>query len=113
MNDNKLCFISNNVKGIQASDKRIKLFEYLRKCVIPNGFVFLQETHSTENDEKQWKDEFKGQLFFSHGRSNSCGVAIGFYGAKKLELLNKCSDKAGRILLLDVKIDTVFVFDTV
>ena len=30
MNDNKLCFISNNVKGIQANDKRIKLFEYLR-----------------------------------------------------------------------------------
>ena len=110
MNDNKLRFISNNVKGIQANDKRIKLFEYLRKYVIPNGFVFLQETHSTENDEKQWEDEFKGQLFFSHGKSNSCGVAIGFYGAKKLELLNKCSDKAGRILLLDVKIDdTVFV----
>ena len=55
MND-KLCFISNKVKGIQANDKRIKLFEYLRKYVIPNGFVFLQETHSTENDEKQWKD---------------------------------------------------------
>ena len=70
----------------------------------------MQETHSTENDEKQWEDEFKGQLFFSHGKSNSCGVAIGFYGAKKLELLNKCSDKPGRILLLDVKIDdTVFV----
>ena len=110
MTDNKLCFISNKVKGIQANDKRIKLFEYLRKYVIPNGFVFLQETHSTENDEKQWEDEFKGQLFFSHGKSNSCGVAIGFYGAKKLELLNKCSDNAGRILLLDVKIDdTVFV----
>ena len=30
MNDNKLCFISNNVKGIQANDKRIKLFEHLR-----------------------------------------------------------------------------------
>ena len=110
MNDNKLCFISNNVKGIQANHKRIKLFEYLRKHVIPNGFVFLQETHSTKNDEKQWEDEFKGQLFFSHGKSNSSGVAIGFYGAKKLELLDKCSDKAGRILLLDVKIDdTVFV----
>ena len=68
MNDNKLCFISNNVKGNQAYDKRIKLFEYRRKYVIPNGFVFLQETHSIENDEKQWEDESKGQLFFSHGK---------------------------------------------
>ena len=64
MNDNKLCFISNNVKGIQANDKRIKLFEYLRKYVIPNGFVFLQETHSTENDENNGKMNLKDNSFF-------------------------------------------------
>ena len=29
---------------------------------------------------KNWKDEFGGDLHFSHGSSNSCGVLIAFYG---------------------------------
>ena len=31
-------------------------------------------------------DEFEGQLFFSHGKTNS--VAIGFVGTKALNILN-------------------------
>ena len=73
-------FISNNVKGIQASKKRLKLFEYLKQNINFNGFILFQETHSSLNDEKQWKDEFNGPLFFSHGKTNSCGVATGFCG---------------------------------
>ena len=29
---------------------------------------------------KKWKDEFGGDLHFSHGSSTSCGVLIAFYG---------------------------------
>ena len=57
-------FISNNVKGIRASEKRLKLFEYLKNNINGNGFIFLQETHSLSNDELKWKDEFGGPLFF-------------------------------------------------
>ena len=57
-------FISNNVKGIKASEKRLKLFEYLKNKINGNGFIFLQETHSLSNDELKWKDEFGGPLFF-------------------------------------------------
>ena len=57
-------FISNNVKGIKASEKRLKLFEYLKNNINNNGFIFLQETHSLSNDELKWKDEFGGPLFF-------------------------------------------------
>ena len=53
----KLSF-SNNVKEIQISNKRIKLFEYLRNCIIWNGFIFLQEILLTNNDKKYWQDEF-------------------------------------------------------
>ena len=74
MNDDFITFISNNVKGIQTSQKRMKLFEYLRSYIVTNGFVFLQETHSTIRDEKKLENEFKGRLFFSHGKTNSCGV---------------------------------------
>ena len=57
-------FISNNVTGIKASEKQLKLFEYLKKNINDNGFIFLQETHSLSNDELKWKDEFGGPLFF-------------------------------------------------
>ena len=60
----KLHFISNNVKGLQNSLKRIKIFEYLKKNLGSNGFLLLQETHSSLADEKKWADELKGPIFF-------------------------------------------------
>ena len=105
MFNDKLSFLSNNVKGIKASEKRLKLFEYFRNLSTPAGFVFLQETHSSVDVEKKWNDDFQGQLFFSHGKTNSCGVAIGYYGKKSFELLSKFNDKSGRVLILEVKIE--------
>ena len=46
-------------------------------------------------------------------KNNSCGVATGDYGTKKLNksLLNKCNNVNGRILLLEVDIDDdIYVF---
>ena len=66
--------------------------------------------HSCINDEIKWTDEFNDVLFFSNGKTNLCGVAIGFYGSKTIEQINKISDKSGRILLTEAIIDdTVFV----
>ena len=108
--NSEITFISNNVKGIQNSVKRVKLFEYLKSYVTENGFIFLQETHPCINDEIKWRDEFIGELFFSHGKTNSCGVDIGLYGFKTIEQMNKISDKSGRILLVEATVnDTVFV----
>ena len=67
--------------------------------------MFHQETHSTVFDEKRWQDELKGKLFFSHGHSNFCGVAIGFLGNMNFNVLNKIQDKDRRILILDVQVD--------
>ena len=64
MNAINFNFITNNVKGLQLSKKRLKLFEYFRDKLSSNGILFLQETHSTINNELKWKDEFKGALFF-------------------------------------------------
>ena len=52
MNRNNLNFVCNNVKGLQGKDERIKIFKYLKNCISSNGFVFLQETHSSLKDEK-------------------------------------------------------------
>ena len=51
-------------------------------------YYFLKETHSTINCEKKWKDEFGGDLHFSHGLSNSCGVLIAFYGNRDITAKN-------------------------
>ena len=60
----KLQFISNNVKGLQNSLNSIKIFEYLKNNLGSNGFLFLQETHSSLADEKKWADELKEPIFF-------------------------------------------------
>ena len=107
----KLQFISNNVKGLQNSLKRIKIFEYLKNNLGSNGFLFLQETHSSLADGKRWVDELKGPIFFSHGKSDSCGVATGYIGNNKVDVLGKKkTDKNGRIFILDVMVkETNFV----
>ena len=65
-------FISNNVKGFQSTNKKLKLIKYFKDKIVSNCFLFLEETHSTINDEIKWKDDFKGEVFHSHGKSNSC-----------------------------------------
>ena len=104
MNSDNLKFISNNVKGIRKSEKRIKIFEYLKNSISPNGFIFLQETHSSVN---WWCDELNGSLYFSHGETNSGGVAIGYVGSKSFVLANQSVDKNGRLLLIEAIVDDV------
>ena len=49
-----------------------------------NWVIFLKGTHLTNKDKKNWQDERNVQLFFTHGKSNSCRVAIGFSETKIL-----------------------------
>ena len=65
MFNDKLSFLSNNIKGIMASGKRLKLCEYFRNLSTPAAFVFLQETHSIVDVEKKWNNNF---LAWSHHR---------------------------------------------
>ena len=66
--------------------------------------LFFYRRHTPPYLIKKWNDEFKRKLFFSHGQSNSCGVAIGFIGKTGFEVSNKKQDDSGRILILDVKV---------
>ena len=72
--------------------------------------MFLQETHSSVETEKQWNDEFKGQLYFSHGNINSCGVLTGFYGNINVVIEKQLNDKNRRILILQETIDDTEYF---
>ena len=45
MANSKLCFITNNVKGVQSSKNQLKLTEYLKNKLKSNGVLFLEERH--------------------------------------------------------------------
>ena len=86
MNYNIQIFLSNNVKGIRTSQKRTRLFEYGKSYATSNGSVFLQKIYSTTSDGMKWVDEIN---ICSHGKTYSCWDLNGYYGNKKLEIINK------------------------
>ena len=69
-----LSFITNNVKQIQSYKQRLKLIQYFKEKIGSTGVLFLQETHSSSKVEQKWKEDFKGHVFFSHRKTDSCGV---------------------------------------
>ena len=78
--------------------------EDLKKYVRPNGFIFLQEIHSSKNDIKKFEEEFRKSMlvYFACGELKSCGVLISFYGTKNVELVRKICDNLGRNLLVEI-----------
>ena len=85
--------------------KRIRLIEYFKSKFNHNGVLSLQEIHSSIKNENAWVNDFNCPVFFSHGVSNSCGVLIAYLGTKSFVLNEHKSNKAGRILILDITLD--------
>lgn len=73
---NKISLLSYNVNGLRDEKKRRKIFNYLHEHKFT--IVCMQETHSSEEVEKVWSNEWGGKIFFAHGTSNSKGTAILF-----------------------------------
>ena len=76
----------------------------LKQNINFNGFIFFQETHCSLNDKKQCKDEFYCPLFFSNGKTNSCGIATGFCGKNSFDFIDQKSDENGHILTTEAEI---------
>ena len=100
-----LKFITNDANGLKSTNKRIKMFEYYREKLSNNGILFLQETHSSNDTYDKWRDEIRGERFFSHGTTNSCGVMIGYLGSKMFTVNKMSHDSNGRILIIEANID--------
>ena len=83
---NNINFISNNVKRVQYTNKRLKLLKYLKHSIVSNGFSFLQETHSAPSGDINWKYDFKGEVFHSYGNNNPYGVLICFMSSTNISL---------------------------
>ena len=67
---NNFSFITNNAKRIQSIKKRLKLIEYFESKITTHGMLFLQETHSSSDDEQKWRDNFGGNTSFLHCKRN-------------------------------------------
>ena len=63
------------------------------------GF-FAENNLISDKDEIKWKYAFKGESFFSYGKTNSCGVVIGYTGKRSLKLLKKKNRENGHFLIL-------------
>ena len=106
---NPFNFITHNVKGLGDNKKRKKQFRYLQDQVKNKGVIYMQETHSWNEKQKKWADEFgkKNKILFSHGKSNTRGVAIGFCGNLDYTLVKTETDLTGRFLIIEVNIKEV------
>ena len=92
--------ITLNVRGIRNRVKRRSLFSYLKdqNC----HFYLLQETFSEPKDERVWKNEWGGDVFFSHGSNHSKGVCILVNPSIAVNVENSYKDIDGRIIAIDV-----------
>ena len=82
------------------------MFEYFKDRIVNNGTIFLQERHSSEDIFDEQRGGFKGEVFFSHGTTSSCGVMISYLGNKKFSVNKICQDNNGRVLIIEAEIET-------
>ncbi len=88
-----------NVNGLRKNEKREILFNHLKRE--KHDIICLQETHSIQGDENFWRQQWGGDIFFSHGESSSRGVAILASNKSGIKLNNMDKDKEGRIVKAD------------
>lgn len=70
-------FISLNVRGLKNIVKRKAIFLFCKE--LKANIILLQETHTNEDDEKFWKQQWGDNIIFSHGSNHSAGVMVLFH----------------------------------
>ena len=95
--------VSLNVRGLNNSIKRRKVFKWLHRQTA--HCYFLQETFSTEQSINIWRSEWGGNILYSHGSNHSKGVMILVNPRYQLEVIRSIKYKNGRSIILDIKLD--------
>ena len=101
----KLKICTFNVKGINEQKKRRDIFTWLRKKNI--DICLLQETHSTDKTESNWKNEWGYECFFSSFSGSSRGVAILFNNTFEFKIIDEKKDTEGRQILINFLVNGV------
>ena len=90
-----------HVRGLGSYGKRRKIFNWIRKHTSKETIVLLQETHSTENIEKQWEQLWRGSSKSSHGASSSRRTLIAFSNGLNFKIKKENIDNKGRSIILE------------
>ena len=96
----KCLVISLNVRGLRDTVKRRCIFTYLKDHEA--NFYFLQEMFPNPSDEAIWRNEWRSEIYFSHGTSHSKGVCILINRAVKEKVIFTSNDALGRIILINL-----------
>ena len=94
--------LSLNVRGLSNFKKRRAVFTWCRKQKA--SIIFLQDTHSTKDKEKQWKVEWGAPIEFAHGSSNARGAAILLCNGFDCKIKRKIVDPMGRYIGIKAEI---------
>ena len=100
----KCKLVSLNVRGINKFRKRSAIYTCGVEDKIKADFIFLQEMHSKHETERQWKNEWEGEIIMSHGSPNSHGVAILFEKGVDCIIHSKILDPIGCYVILKAEI---------
>ena len=103
--------ISLNCRGLGDTSKRRSVFNWIQKH--PRGpyeVIFLQETHSTTENMKYFKDNWStyhknDEILFSHGTSSSKGVLTIIHSKLVQYIQNTNIDQDGRYTIVDMDIN--------
>jgi len=92
-----------NVRGLNKEGKRRSVFRYVKSKNI--DVCYLQETYSCKNVEHEWKRQWGGHVFFSHGSNHAKGVMILIRPGFDLIVERCVCDEEGRYILLHAKVN--------
>ena len=68
-----------------------------------------KKSHSSVETEKKLIDDFKDKIYYSHGKTNSCGVLKVIYGNLNICVKNKIPDNDGRVLYLTLQLTVLTI----
>lgn len=99
--------MSVNIRGINDRQKRRNVFRYLKTNKI--DVCLLQETYSSPEIERIWKNEWGGSVYFGHGTRHSRGVMMLVRPGFDANVTDIYTDNIGRLMIAEVCIqDTIF-----
>lgn len=94
---------SYNLRGLQTELKRRKVFNYFHEK--KHDIVLVQETHSARKNEKIWRNEWGGDIIFSHYNSRSRGVAVLIRKGLSIRINKLVKSIDGRFIIMEIEID--------
>ncbi|MEC9321188.1 MAG: endonuclease/exonuclease/phosphatase family protein, partial [Chloroflexota bacterium] len=105
-----ISMVTWNINGVRKKFKLIKIFGIMNSVFQSPDIICLQEVHSDEFFAKKIRQKFnKYNIFFSHGETNSRGVALLVKKTLLFDIKQKIIDTEGRYVILRGLLGGTFV----